>query len=269
MLTTCLETVRQRQLRIARLGDGPPVLLLHGYPDNLQIWCELAPRLAERFCVIALDWPGMGHSEEWPGGATPVHLADRLLILLDEWGIDRVSLVGQDMGGQPALVFAGKYPERTHHLVIMNSLVLWDEKTSWEIRVLRKFGWNRIILRRLPGLVFRRALRTFLPRGLKLPDDLRQDLWESFQQPQVQKYIAKMCGGYQGILPRLPDWSQRIRCPTLILWGEHDRHFPVAHAERLHPLVAPSRLEIVPDAEHWMAWYRSEEIADRMLSFML
>src|SRR5260370_1028943 len=70
-----------RRLRVAGLGDGSPLVLLHGYPDNLQIWCELVPRLADRRRVIAFDWPGMGRSEAWPGGATPMHMAERLLAL--------------------------------------------------------------------------------------------------------------------------------------------------------------------------------------------
>ena len=59
-----------RRVRVARLGSGPPLALLHGYPDNLQIFSELAPRLAGSFSVIAFDWPGMGRSDAWPGGAT-------------------------------------------------------------------------------------------------------------------------------------------------------------------------------------------------------
>src|SRR6516162_8436938 len=107
MLATTLETLPNgKRLRIARLGSGPPLLFLHGYPDNLQIWCELAPRMADRFQVIAFDWPGMGFSEEWLGGATPMHMVDRLLILLDAWGIGKANVAGLDMGGQPALTFA-------------------------------------------------------------------------------------------------------------------------------------------------------------------
>ena len=199
LLATTTETAPGgRRLRVARLGSGPPLVLLHGYPDNLQIWSELAPRLADRFTVIAPDWPGMGYSEAWPGGATPFHMADRLLALLDAWGLDRVSLAGLDMGGQPALCFAARHPERVGHLVVMNSLVQWDEATSWEIRVLRRFGWNRLILRRLPRAVFRRAERTFLPRGVSLSPELRADLWDSFRRPEVRAFIAKMCAGYQG-----------------------------------------------------------------------
>src|SRR5438876_3608016 len=108
-----------RRLRVARLGQGPPLALLHGYPDNLQIWCELAPRLADRFTVIAFDWPGMGYSDAWPGGTTPTHQANRLLALLDVWQLERVTLVGMDMGGQPALAFAALHPDRMERLVVM------------------------------------------------------------------------------------------------------------------------------------------------------
>src|SRR5207245_1482529 len=124
MLSTRVEKLSSgRLLRIARLGSGPPVVLLHGYPDNLQIWCELAPLLAERFEVIAFDWPGMGRSDAWRGGTTPEQMADRLRTLLDTWEIERAALVGMDMGGQPALAFAARYPERISHLVVQNSLV--------------------------------------------------------------------------------------------------------------------------------------------------
>jgi pimeloyl-ACP methyl ester carboxylesterase len=269
MLATTRETLPNgRALRVARLGSGPPLVLLHGYPDNLQIWCELAPRLADRCRVIAFDWPGMGYSEAWPGGATPTHQADRLLALLDAWGIDRAGVVGLDMGGQPALAFAARHPERVRCLVVMNSLVFGDEETSWEIRLLRKFGWNRFILRRLPWLVFRRARGTFLPRGVALPDDLRADLWDGFRQPAVRAFIAKLCAGYQGTLPRLPELYARIRCPTLVLWAERDKHFPPRHAQRLHAAVAGSRLEVVPGAEHWMPWYLAEAVAARMGDFV-
>ncbi len=269
MLETTFETLAGgRRLRVARLGSGPPLILLHGYPDNLQIWCELAPRLADHFSVIAFDWPGMGYSTPWPGGTTPFHMADRLLTLLDAWGLKRVSLAGMDMGGQPALAFAARYPDRMLQLVVMNSLVLWDEKTSWEIRVLRRFGWNRWILRHLPGVVFRRAEQSFLPKGIELSSELRADLWETFRRTEVRTFISRMCAGYQGALPRLPELYRRIECPTLVLWGERDRHFPPAHAERLHKAINGSSLQILPEAEHWMAWYLADEVANRVHKFM-
>lgn len=269
MLQTKLEPLTSgRRLRIARMGSGPPVIFLHGYPDNLQIWSELAMRLADQFEVIAFDWPGMGYSDPWSGGTTPFHMADRLHKILDELGIERASLVGMDMGGQPALVFAAQHPERMHHLVVMNSLVLWDEKTSWEIQVLRKYGWNRFIIRNFPRLVFKRAEMTFLPRGMKLPFELRADLWRSFSQSEVRSFIARLCAGYQGTLERLPELYKTITCPALVLWGEHDQHFPPEHARRLHEAIKGSTLQIIPGAEHWMAWYLPGAVAESIRGFM-
>lgn len=269
MLQTKLEMlISGRHLRIARLGSGPAVIFLHGYPDNLQIWSELAMRLADQFEVIAFDWPGMGYSDAWSGGTTPFHMADRLHKILDELGIERANLVGMDMGGQPALVFAAQHPERMHNLVVMNSLVLWDEKTSWEIQLLRKYGWNRFIIRNFPRLVFKRAEMTFLPRGMKLPFELRADLWRSFSQSEVRSFIARLCAGYQGTLERLPELYKTITCPALVLWGEHDQHFPPEHARRLHEAIQGSTLQIIPGAEHWMAWYLADTVAESIRGFM-
>src|SRR5436309_12065889 len=102
-------------------------------------------------------------------------MADRLLVLLDEWRIDKAIVVGADMGGQPALVFAANHPERVQQLVVMNCLAFPEEATSWEIGILRRFKFNRTILRRFPRAVFMRAERTFLPRGRQLPAGLRED----------------------------------------------------------------------------------------------
>jgi pimeloyl-ACP methyl ester carboxylesterase len=256
-----------RQLRVARLGSGPPLILLHGYPENLQIWSNLAPRLGSRFEVIAFDWPGMGYSQAWPGGASPFQMASRLVKLLDLWQIQRATLVALDMGGQPALVLAARNPDRVSGLVVTNSLVMWDEATSWEIKLLRKFQLNHFIIKHLPRIVFRRAEKTFLPPSVVLPEDVRQDFWSSFSQREVCSFISRMCAGYQGTLPRLPEFYSKVACPTLVLWGEKDRHFPPTHGERLHRLVANSSVEVIEGGEHWMVWHSSERVASSLERF--
>ncbi|MGB2672534.1 MAG: alpha/beta hydrolase [Candidatus Acidiferrum sp.] len=268
MLATSIEIHGGRKLRVARLGSGPPVILLHGYPDNLQIWSELAPRLATRYEVIAFDWPGMGFSEAWSGGATPFDFARRLRTLMDAWKFERAAIIGHDMGGQPALAFAAENPSRISKLVVMNSLVIWDEKTSWEIALLRKFGWNSVLLERLPRAVFFRAIRTFLPRGYKLSAELRGDLWESFRLPQVRKFVVRMCAGYQGTLPRLKELYPAIRTRSLFLWAERDKHFPAVHGRRLAEMVPVAEFGEIPNAGHWMAVNLAEEVSARILSFL-
>jgi pimeloyl-ACP methyl ester carboxylesterase len=268
MLATTIERHLGKRVRVARLGSGVPVILLHGYPDNLQIWSELAPRLATQFEVIAFDWPGMGHSEAWPGGATPFDMAKRLLALMDAWGVERAAVVGHDMGGQPALAFAAGHPKRVSHLVVMNSLVIWDEKTSWEINLLRRFGWNRVLLERLPRAVFFRAIRTFLPRSYRLPQELLDDLWECFQQREVRHFVVRLCAGYQGSLPKLQQSYPAIKASSLFLWAGRDKHFPVAHGRELGALVPEAQVEEIPEAEHWMALYLAEQVSARISRFL-
>lgn len=268
MLATNIESHGGHALRVARVGSGPAVILLHGYPDNLQVWSELAPRLAERCEVIAFDWPGMGYSEAWSGGATPFDFARRLRALMDDWKIERAAIIGHDMGGQPALAFAAEYPERISRLVVMNSLVIWDEKTSWEIALLRKFGWNRVLLERMPRAVFFRAIRTFLPRSYKLSADLRSDLWESFQRAEVRKFVVRMCAGYQGTLPRLKQLYPVIRASSFFLWAERDKHFPVAHGRKLAKMIPGAKFEEIAGAGHWMALNVAEEVSARISRFL-
>ena len=178
-----------------------------------------------------------------------------------------LTLVGTDMGGQPALAFAARHPEATAAVVVMNSLLFGEAETSWEIRILRQFGWNRLILRHLPRAVFRRAEKTFLPPGQKLPPDLRADFWQAFRRPEVRRFLVRLCAGYQGRLATLPELYARIRTPTLALWGERDRHFPPIHARRLATTVPGARLELLSAGEHWMAWDRAGEVAERILRF--
>jgi len=257
-----------KRLRIARLGAGPPLVMLHGYPENLQVWSLVAPLLAEEFEVVAFDWPGQGYSDEWPGGATPQLLAKRLLNILDELHIERPIVAGMDMGGQPALAFAAMFPERIERLVVMNALVFADDATSWEIHLLRKFGFNRFALRYLPGIIFRRAEATFLPWRSKLDDATREDFWRAFRETSVRRFVSKMCAGYQGSLPKLPALYEQVLCPTLVLWAEHDKHFPVVQAKRLQSTIPLARLQVVTAGSHWMALERAPDIAVEILQWL-
>ena len=263
LLKTSIELLDNgKRLRLAKVGAGPPIVMLHGYPENLQVWSRLAPLLAKNHEVVAFDWPGMGYSEAWPGGATPQRMANRLLSILDELQINRPTIVGMDMGGQPALAFAAEHPDRLERLVVMNSLVFGDERTSWEISLLRKFGFNRFALRYLGRLVFRRAESTFLPRGVRLDTGIRDDFWKAFSKPKVRRFISKMCAGFQGTMDRLPGMCERVVCPTLVAWAEHDKHFPLIQAERLHQSLPSSQLEVIPGGTHWMALQQPGELAE-------
>ena len=269
MLVSETKTLKNgMKLRFAEKGKGHPLVFLHGYPENLQIWTNLVNDLSSEYRCLALDWPGMGESDEWLGGAAPKHMAQRLFVILDELGFDKVALVACDMGGQAALEFALDFPDRTSHLIVMNSLVFGSLETSWEIRLLRKYNWNRHFLSHLPRLIFYRALATFLSRKHKVSNVVISDFWNSFKRPVVRKFISKMCAGYQGSLPGLEKRYSDIKLPTLVLWGARDKHFPLVQGQKLNQEIKSSRLVVVEDGEHWMNWSHSVEIADEIKKFI-
>jgi pimeloyl-ACP methyl ester carboxylesterase len=267
MLNTTTEIHGGKQVRLVKAGTGNTVIMLHGYPENLQVFEKVVPELAKNHEVIAFDWPGMGYSEEWKGGATPLIMAKRLLTLIDEWHIDSAHLIAQDMGGQAALVFAALYPERIRSLVIMNSLVIADSETSWEIKWLRKFGINKLLLKYGGWLVFKRALFTFLPHGYTLNPDLCKNMWQAFSKPSVRQFIVRMCAGYEAQLKKLPEYYRQIKCPVYILWGEDDKHFPPVQAQQLQQYIPHAKLEVLKAASHWMVLTKSEEIIKKIEDF--
>ena len=148
------------------------------------------------------------------------------------------------------------------------SLLQFDARTSWEIGLLRRFKLNQFFLGRTPGLVFRRALRTFLPRGHRVEQAVLDDFWNGFRRGDVRRFIIRMCAGYQGVLPRLVEEYRRIEVPTLALWGEADAHFPPVHAARLGEQVRGSKVTVIGGGWHWLPLQMPVEFADAIRSFL-
>lgn len=264
LLKTNYSVIESKRLRYFELGDkkNPVIVLLHGYPDNLQIWHKLAPLLANHYYVVGFDWPGMGDSETLEGGATPLIMAQRLKKIVDHFQLNKINILAQDMGGQAGLVFASFYPEYVQSIFVMNSLLMWNEKTSWEITLLRKFKFNEFVLNHLPHLVFRRAKRTFTENyQSSIDDELEKDLWVHFKKKEVRKYIVRMCAGYGAQLKKLPGYYQSIKCPVTLIWAEKGKHFSIDHAYAFKKMCPQTEIVSLKNAQHWMVLNRQEEIA--------
>ncbi len=256
-------------VRVARLGSGPPVVLLHGYPETLQVWSRVAPALAARGrAVVAFDWPGLGGSAAVDGPADPEALAGHLDRVLDALGIARADLVGADMGGPPALVLAARQPARVRSVSVLSSLLFGDEATSPEIRIMRRANLAGAAFSLAPRVVYAQCKRTFLSPGEALSPALDRDFSSAFFRPSVRARLARMCEDYERALPGLPSIYWHVERPVRLLWAEKSGHFPPAHGERLCAIVKDARMEVVPGARHWMALSRADEVAARLGGFL-
>src|SRR5215218_2137056 len=102
-------------------GRGPALLLLHGITNSSETWEHVAPRLAERFALIAPDLLGHGQSATPRGDYSLGAHASGARDLLTALGIDRVTVVGHSLGGGIAMQFAYQFPERCERLVLVSS----------------------------------------------------------------------------------------------------------------------------------------------------
>ena len=120
-----LVDVRGARLHVAELGSGPPILLLHGWPQHWASWRLLMPLLGDRFRVLALDLRGFGWSEATPRGYRKDELAEDVVGVLDALGVERVRLVGHDWGGVVGFLVCLDHPGRVERFVPMNTGHVW------------------------------------------------------------------------------------------------------------------------------------------------
>ena len=111
------------QLHYLTAGEGPAVLLLHGYAETSRMWRPLIPKLAEKFTVIAPDLPGIGDSSIPSDKIDMISSAERIHSLMRSLGVGKARVVGHDIGLMVAYAFAAKFPDETEKLALMDAFL--------------------------------------------------------------------------------------------------------------------------------------------------
>jgi pimeloyl-ACP methyl ester carboxylesterase len=118
------------RLHVAEAGQGPPLILLHGWPQHWWSWRRLIPRLAEDYRVLVPDLRGWGWSEAPRDTYAKTTFAADIVALLDAEGFDRVKLIGHDWGGYTAFLLALEHPDRIERMVTLDIPPPWRENFS-------------------------------------------------------------------------------------------------------------------------------------------
>jgi pimeloyl-ACP methyl ester carboxylesterase len=116
------------RLHVAEAGHGPPLILLHGWPQHWWSWRRLIPRLAEDYRVLAPDLRGWGWSEAPHDSYAKATFAADIVALIDAEGFDRVKLIGHDWGGYTAFLLALEHPDRIERMVTLDIPPPWTER---------------------------------------------------------------------------------------------------------------------------------------------
>ena len=246
-------TIKGEQIHLIDRGEGPAVLLLHGFGGNTFSWRFVMDDLARAHRVVAFDLPGFGFSDRSPeleyGHSAQ---AERVIAVMDELGIDRAVLVGHSMGGGILQRVAATHPGRVEKLVLVGSVnaaepdpgrrdagrammrvMTFAQKAPSLCLIGGKFGLNRTVAD--PGLVDETMVKGYMAPLLL---------------PGTVEAIFAMA---ERVRDEAPVDLGQIAAPTLILQGAVDSVVPVATAEALHAGIGGSKLVTVPGAAHMLA----------------
>ena len=259
-------------------GEGPLVLLLHGFPETSHAWRKQIPALAQRFQVVAPDLRGFGASDKPKGIASyrASVVADDIVALVQAFGADRAHIVGHDWGGGVAWALATLRPEAVDRLVVLNcphpAVMQRALRSSWT-QIRKSWYFFAFQLPWLPEWAFRR-------NGAKaLKDSLRRTAMrpETFAEADLDEYARSFCApgaatgaiNYYRAAARSRVARGKIKAPTLLIWAEADFALGMELTRGMEDLFeSPPRIEYVPDTNHWVMEERPDVVNRLLLEFL-
>ncbi len=241
------------RLAFVRHGAGEPLILVHGIATSSFIWDKLLPILGVRHDVIAVDLLGTGDSDRpVPADCSLSAHADRLVSFFDQLGLERVHLVGHDIGGGIAQIISVRNADRVATLCLVNS-VGYD---YWPVQPL--VALRTPILRQLAmASLDIGMLRLLLRRGVHRRDRITPEIFERIRNeiavPKSRRAFLNLTRCLNNSdLTVIADDLQKMRIPVLIVRGERDLYLSPEISDRLHREIPSSRLVKVPTGGHYI-----------------
>jgi len=248
-------------------GDGPPVVLIHGFPQSAFVWRDLGPLLSSRFRVIVPDMLGSGDSDrpvDEPIGL--VAQAGYVAELVRALDIERYAVIGHSVGGGVAQLLAIDHAG-VDAMVLMSSTAF----DAWPTLLTRE-------IQRTPPdqeveLFVHSGMRAAFRIGMADPDRLSEDQVAEYLRPwsgpdgvaSFFRFARAMDG--TGLVGRDDD-LRALEIPVLIFWGEEDEFYPAAVAERLNETIPTSTLGLLPGCRHFLVEDAIETIGPMIYEYL-
>jgi pimeloyl-ACP methyl ester carboxylesterase len=261
--------------REAGPADAPVVVLLHGFPSSSHMFRNLIPKLAARYRVIAPDYPAFGHSPmpDRPLGFS--RLAELVDGLLARLGARRYALYVMDYGAPVGYRLALRHPERVTALIVQNGNAYEEGLREFWLPI--KAYWadpspnHRDALR--AGLTLAATRSQYLD-GVRDPSRVAPDAWLHDQtlldrpgNAEIQLDLFRDYGTNVALYPQFQRFFRERRPPTLIVWGAHDKIFPIEGARAYLRDLPDAELHLL-DSGHFALEDVGDDIAALMLAFL-
>jgi pimeloyl-ACP methyl ester carboxylesterase len=259
-------------LHVYEAGSGPPVLMLHGWPQTAWSWRYVMPLLADRYRLIAPDLRGFGWSDAPGRGYDGITFGLDGIALLDALEIERAHVIGHDWGGFAAFAMGLSRPDRVDRMVVLNTIPPWPNRSpraaleywrSFYAFVLATVGER--IVRSRPDVVAKMLRGDRVHDGISREDAQAYARW--LQRSESARATMLLYRSYVksirevGIKDRFRE--MRLTVPTLFLFGSNDFAISYRLLEGLERHGDDLTVERVPDSGHFIAEEKPELVARR------
>jgi pimeloyl-ACP methyl ester carboxylesterase len=258
--------------------DAPAVLFLHGLPSSSRMYEPLFSRLADRYHLIAPDYPGFGHSD-WPDPTQFAYTFDRFAEIMNRFteaiALPRYTLYMQDYGGPVGFRMALSHPERINALIVQNAVAhneglgaIWKARRAfWADRAA-----NEKILRiNLLSLATTRTRHVGEDPNVERYDpDLWTDEFAFLNQPGQAEIQSDLFYDYRTNVDSYPKWQAWLREKQprlLVIWGKFDPSFALSEPEAYRRDVPNAQVHLL-DAGHFALDTAADEIAALLTRFV-
>ena len=237
-----MEAVRANGLTIAyeRVGDGPPLVLVHGAGVDGRMWQPQLAALADEFTVVAWDEPGAGRSDDPPAGIGLAGYAHCLGALIDSLALGPAHVAGLSWGGSVVLELYRHHPERVATMILADAYAGWKGSLPAAEVQARIEGVRKMLA----------AGERYDPPGLFSGDPpsefagLLEEMTSAVRPESLWAQLSVMAQADQrGLLPR-------IAVPTLLIWGDSDTRSPLSVARQFQDAIPAAELVVIPGAGH-------------------
>jgi pimeloyl-ACP methyl ester carboxylesterase len=275
---------------LAGPGDGPPVIMLHGFPESHRTWRGLAPLLQDEFRLIMPDQRGFAGSDR-PQDVADYKtdlLVDDIFALAEALGVERFALVGHDWGGAISWPAALRKDPRLERLAIINAPhpVIFQKSliedadqraASQYITAFRMPGFEKAAEAMGWGTLFDKSFSGHVDLAIIPPHEREQYIAE-WSQPGGFAAMLNWYRASQVIVPPpgvqvpIPDWVlgafPNVQVPTLVIWGMKDKALLPIQLEGLDRLVDDLQIHRIPDAGHFVPWEKPDAVAAALKPFL-
>ena len=240
-------------------GEGPPVLLIHGYGDSADGWRRVVPGLLGRHRVVAIDVPPFGRSGDPDVPRLIDFYADFFPALLDELEIDRATVIGHSLGGAIALHLTLGHPERVERLGLVAPAGL-GKSPPWWWHAIAGYGraWKTLlsIPSPLTPVLIRQGMTRFLDsRLVHDPRQMRETIDHLVSMHSAPRDFDRLLAAGRCCLDsytgNLLEDSAAIRIPLFMVWGRRDGLVPAEHAASFAELHPNAQVHVFDDCGHY------------------